>query len=53
MAASRRSPAVELAAGLSLCGYLAGGLRWFAMALLASLAVALFNAWALLVEIIR
>jgi len=42
-----------LLAGLSLQGYVAGGLLWFAVALLFSLIVALFNAWVLLVEILR
>jgi modulator of FtsH protease len=42
-----------LLTGLSLRGYLTGGLHWFAVALLLSLSVALFNAWVLLVEILR
>ena len=41
------------AAGLSLLGYLHGGLRWFAAAIILSMIVALFNAWVLLVEIMR
>jgi hypothetical protein len=42
-----------LLAGLSLRGYVAGGLRWLAAALILSLIVALINAWVLLVEIVR
>jgi hypothetical protein len=42
-----------LMAALSLQGYVAGGLVWFAASLLVSLGVALFNAWVLLVEILR
>jgi hypothetical protein len=42
-----------LLAGLSLRGYLAGGLQWFALAVVLSIAVALLNAWVLLVEILR
>jgi hypothetical protein len=42
-----------LLTALSLRGYLAGGLYWFAAALLFSMSVALFNAWVLLVEILR
>jgi hypothetical protein len=42
-----------LLAGLSLHGYLAGGLQWFALAVVLSIAVALLNAWVLLVEILR
>jgi hypothetical protein len=40
-------------AGLSLTGHGTGGLSWFAGAVLLSLIVALFNAWVLLVEILR
>jgi hypothetical protein len=41
-------------AGLSLNGMLGGGgLHWFALSLIVSLMVALYNAWVLLVEIIR
>jgi hypothetical protein len=42
-----------LLAGLSLRGTFGGGLQWFALSLVVSLMVALFNAWVLLVEIIR
>ena len=42
-----------LLAGLSLRGLLAGGLAWFALAVILSIAVALLNAWVLLVEILR
>jgi hypothetical protein len=42
-----------LLAGLSLRGYLAGGLNWLAAFVILSLFVALFNAWVLLVEILR
>jgi hypothetical protein len=42
-----------LLAGLSLRGFLAGGLAWFALAVILSIAVALLNAWVLLVEILR
>jgi modulator of FtsH protease len=42
-----------LLAALSLLGAFSGGLRWFALAVLLSLVVALFNAWILLVEIVR
>lgn len=40
-------------AGLSLAGYLPGGMHWFALAAVLSIAVALLNAWVLLVEILR
>jgi len=42
-----------LLAGLSLRGYLDGGLNWFALAVVLSITVALLNAWVLLVEILR
>ena len=42
-----------LLAGLSLEGYVAGGLLWYAAALILSLVVALNSAWVLLVEILR
>jgi modulator of FtsH protease len=42
-----------LVAGLSLLGYARGGLKWFAVTLLLSVVVALFDAWVLLVEILR
>jgi hypothetical protein len=42
-----------LLAGLSLRGHLEGGLFWFAFGLIMSLIVALYNAWVLLVEIMR
>jgi hypothetical protein len=42
-----------LLAGLSLRGHLEGGLLWFAFGLIVSLIVALYNAWVLLVEIMR
>jgi len=40
-------------AGISLCGYLPGGLDWFAVGVIVSMLVAMFNAWVLLVEILR
>lgn len=40
-------------AGLSLHGLLPGGLTWLAAGILLSILVALFNAWVLLVEILR
>jgi hypothetical protein len=40
-------------AGLSFTRHEAGGLMWFAGSVLLSLIVALFNAWILLVEILR
>ena len=40
-------------AGLSLGGLLPGGLGWFALGIIASILVALLNAWVLLVEILR
>jgi hypothetical protein len=42
-----------LLAALSLRGYLAGGLAWFALAVVLSITVGLLNAWVLLVEILR
>jgi hypothetical protein len=42
-----------LLAGLSLRGHLHGGLLWLAFGLIVSLIVALYNAWVLLVEIVR
>jgi modulator of FtsH protease len=42
-----------LLTALSLAGYLAGGLLWFAIMVLLSLMVALLNSWVLLVEILR
>jgi hypothetical protein len=42
-----------LLAGLSLLGWLGGGLYWFAASLILSLVVALFSAWVLLIEILR
>ncbi len=42
-----------VAAGASLLGYLPGGVYWFAGGAVLSLAVALLNAWVLLVEIMR
>jgi hypothetical protein len=42
-----------LLAGLSLRGHFAGGLNWLAAFVILSLIVALFNAWVLLVEILR
>jgi modulator of FtsH protease len=42
-----------LLAGLSLRGFLSGGLGWFALAVILSITVALLNAWVLLVEILR
>jgi hypothetical protein len=42
-----------LLAGLSLRGHLDGGMLWFAFGVIASLIVALYNAWVLLVEIMR
>ena len=40
-------------AGLSLRGWLGGGLSWLAMGVAVSIAVALYAAWILLVEIVR
>lgn len=40
-------------AGFSLCGFLPGGIAWFALGVIASMLVAMFNAWILLVEILR
>jgi hypothetical protein len=34
-------------------GFLPGGMAWFALATVLSIAVALLNAWVLLVEILR
>jgi hypothetical protein len=42
-----------LLAGLSLRGHFEGGLNWLAAFVILSLFVALFNAWVLLVEILR
>jgi len=42
-----------LLAGMSLMGHFSGGLLWFASGLIISLIVALYNAWVLLVEIMR
>jgi modulator of FtsH protease len=42
-----------LLAALSLRGCLQGGLYWLALGLILSLMVTLFNAWVLLVEILR
>jgi hypothetical protein len=39
--------------GLSLCGVLPGGIAWFAGGVIACMLVAIFNAWVLLVEILR
>jgi modulator of FtsH protease len=40
-------------AGLSLRGYMGGGMDWFASAVILAFAVGLINAWILLVEIMR
>jgi hypothetical protein len=40
-------------AGAALLGLLPGGIGWFAFAAVASMMVAMFNAWVLLVEIVR
>jgi len=40
-------------AGLALCGIVPGGIGWFAAAAIASMLIAMFNAWVLLVEILR
>ncbi len=40
-------------AGLSLLGIVPGGLMWFALGIALSIALALINAWVLLVEIVR
>jgi hypothetical protein len=40
-------------AGLSLCGLISGGIAWFAAGVIACMLVAIFNAWILLVEILR
>jgi modulator of FtsH protease len=42
-----------LLAALSLRGCFEGGLYWLALGMILSLMVALFNAWVLLVEIVR
>lgn len=42
-----------LVASLALEGYVPGGLRWLAAALILSMVAALVNAWVLLVEILR
>ena len=42
-----------IVAGASLCGLLPGGVGWFAVGVLASILVAMVNAWVLLVEILR
>lgn len=42
-----------LLAGLSLRAHLDGGMLWFAFGVIVSLIVALYNAWVLLVEIMR
>jgi len=42
-----------LVAGLSLLGYVRGGLFWLAAGVVASMLVALVNDWILLVEILR
>ena len=39
--------------GLALCGVLPGGIAWFAGGAIACMLVAMFNAWVLLVEILR
>ena len=39
--------------GLSLCGLLPGGIAWFACGVIACVLLAMFNAWILLVEILR
>ena len=40
-------------AGLSLLGVMPGGLMWFALGIALGIALALINAWVLLVEILR
>jgi modulator of FtsH protease len=40
-------------AGLSLCGLFPGGIAWFAFGVIACMLLAMFNAWILLVEILR
>jgi hypothetical protein len=40
-------------AGLSLLGVLPGGMMWFAVGIALAIALALINAWVLLVEILR
>jgi hypothetical protein len=42
-----------IVAGLALCGPLPGGLAWLAFAVVASMLLAMLNAWVLLVEIMR
>jgi len=42
-----------LVAGLSLRHDIANGMLWFAVGVLLSLIVSLFNAWVLLIEILR
>jgi hypothetical protein len=39
--------------GLSLCGLFPGGIAWLASGVIACMLVAMFNAWILLVEILR
>jgi modulator of FtsH protease len=39
--------------GLSLCGLFPGGIAWFAGGVVACMLLAMFNAWILLVEILR
>jgi len=39
--------------GLSLCGLFPGGIAWFAGGVIACMLLAMFNAWVLLVEILR
>ena len=40
-------------AALALCGWLPGGVGWFAAGAIASILTAMFSAWVLLVEIVR
>ena len=42
-----------IVASLSLFGLVPGGIGWFALGVIASILVALLNAWVLLVEILR
>ncbi len=37
----------------ALCGFLPGGIAWFAVGVIMSMIVAITNAWVLLVEIMR
>jgi hypothetical protein len=38
---------------LSLCGWIPGGIGWYAIGVILSIIIAILNAWVLLVEILR